>query len=391
MKIHQSKISLFFFFIVATIGTLLRSTSFIHIPLEFRNLIHSHSHVAFQGWIYTLLFLLLTRLFLSKYQIKKGRYSLQFQLTIVVIIGILISFSWQGYALYSIIFSTVFQILNYWFIYRFFKDTKQYSKKNIALKFVKTGLWLGILSSLAPYGIGILSAKGFNGSEAYHSLVYTFLHLQYNGWFLFVALGLLFQLLESNAISFCYKSALKFYWLFTVAVIPAIALSLLGMSFSKYIIIPAYFSVGLQYLGLFYFIRIFYSKIRVFTSTKNKLFQLFFIAFFISFLLKVVVQGLSVLPVFKSFAFENKFIILAYLHLNFIGVLSFLLLSFIVEQKWLLNQLLTRIGGVLLFVGYISTEILLLLGGLGWFYSILLIFIGSLAMAIGVLLLLFNK
>lgn len=390
MKIYKSKISLFFFFIVTTIGTLLRSTSFIHIPLAFKNLIHTHSHIAFQGWIYTLLFLLLTRLFLSKSQIKKGRYSLQFKLTITVIIGILISFSLQGYALYSIIFSTLFQLLNYWFIYQFFKDIRQYSKKNIALKFIKTGLYLGVLSTLVPYGIGILSAKGLNGSEAYRSLVYTFLHLQYNGWFLFVVLGLLFKFLENNAISFCYNSALKFYWLFTIAIIPAIALSLLGMSFSKYIIIPAYFSVGIQYLGLFYFIRIFYNKIKIFSTTKSKLFQLFFITFFVSFLVKVITQGLSVFPIFKSFAFENKFIILAYLHLNFIGVLSFLLLSFMIEQKWLSNHRLSHIGSSFLFIGFIITEFLLLSGGFGWFYSIPIIFIGSFAMAIGILLLLLS-
>ena len=70
----------------------------------------------------------------------------------------------------------------------FFKDTKHLD--SLPLRLIRMGLWLGVLSTLMPIGIGILSAKRLNGSEAYQSIVYTFLHLQYNGWFLFVLLGL---------------------------------------------------------------------------------------------------------------------------------------------------------------------------------------------------------
>ena len=109
---HWSKASLVFLFLVALIGTALRSVAFQPIPLEYANLVHAHSHVAFQGWIYTLMLLLLVRYFLSEDQIIAGKYLLQFQLTVVVIVGVLITFSIQGYGLYSIIFSTLFQILN---------------------------------------------------------------------------------------------------------------------------------------------------------------------------------------------------------------------------------------------------------------------------------------
>ena len=118
MKKEWSKISLIFFLVVALIGTLLRSIFFIPIPLGYRNLVHAHSHVAFQGWIYTIIILLLTNLYLKKNQIQKGRYPLQFKLTVFVLTGTLITFSLQGYGLYSILFSTLFQLLNYWFIYR---------------------------------------------------------------------------------------------------------------------------------------------------------------------------------------------------------------------------------------------------------------------------------
>jgi hypothetical protein len=42
-------VSLVYFFTVALIGTLLRSVTYLHLPLEYGHLVHAHSHVAFQG------------------------------------------------------------------------------------------------------------------------------------------------------------------------------------------------------------------------------------------------------------------------------------------------------------------------------------------------------
>jgi hypothetical protein len=187
------QISLFYFLIVAVIGTLLRSFSFLNIPFVYTNLVHAHSHIAFQGWVYTAIFLISSRLYISKERLERGKYAIQFKLTVLVLIGVLVSFSLQGYGLYSIIFSTLFQLLNYWFTYRFFKDSEPLNAESIPLLFIKTGLVLAVLASLFPYVIGVVSAKGHGGSELYKSLVYTFMHLKYNGWFLFITIGLFYQ------------------------------------------------------------------------------------------------------------------------------------------------------------------------------------------------------
>ena len=97
MKKEWSKISLIFLFLVALIGTLLRSAAFIQLPFEHINLVHAHSHVAFQGWVYTIMIQLITNTFLNEDQIKKGRYPLQFILTVFVVVGVLISFSLEYY------------------------------------------------------------------------------------------------------------------------------------------------------------------------------------------------------------------------------------------------------------------------------------------------------
>ena len=393
MKKSWIKVSLLFLSLVAVIGTWLRANFLFSVPLQYDHLVHAHSHTAFQGWIYTVMFLIITQQFLTEEQIQKGKYPLQFKLTIGVIFGVLISFSIQGYALFSIIFSTLFQFLNYWFIYRFFKDVKkrkEWVKNRVSLRFVKTGLWLALLSTFMPYGIGALSAKGLNGTEIYQSFIYAFLHFQYNGWFLFVALGILFKSFENDQVSYNENWATWFYRLFTVAVIPALSLSLLGMSFREWMILPAHFSGVLQIVGLFLFVQILRKSLYSWFQSKNVWLRLFFMVFLSSFLVKTILQYLSVFPVFEMYAFENKNIVLAYLHLSLLGVITFFLLAMLIDFKWLVTNSWTKVGGGLVLAGFVITELLLVLGGmqLGFYQGLL--FVGSLAMAVGIITLFFS-
>ena len=393
MKKEWSKISLIFLFLVALLGTLLRSTAFIQIPFEYQNLVHAHSHVAFQGWVYLVMILLLTNTFLDKIQIEKRRYPLQFKLTIFIVIGVLVSFSLQGYGLYSIIFSTVFQLLNYWFVFSFLKDIKKINsttQNSISIRFVKTGLWLGLLSTVLPYGIGILSAKGLNETEAYKSLIYSFLHLQYNGWFLFVILGLFFNYLDKNGILYNHKYGTLFYWLFTACVIPSISLSLLGMEFSSYLLPLAYCSSAIMGIALIYFILTIQRNLVKGIRLESNWFKLYFFAFLMSFVLKIVLQCISVLPYLNTYAFYNKSIIIGYLHLSLIGSISCLLLALLIKQKWIVLNGLVKMGSTLIMVGFVTTEILLMLMGIGIFNNQIVLIIGSAAMVMGILMIIIS-
>jgi hypothetical protein len=394
MKTKWSKISLIFFLLVAIIGTLLRSVAYIPIPLKYLNLVHAHSHTAFQGWVYLIMMLLLTKTFLTDHQVEKGRYALQFKLTVFIVVGVLISFSLQGYGLYSIIFSTLFQLLNYWFVFRFLKDVKKgdFSEKyQFSLKFVKTGLWYGLLSTLLPYAIGISSAKGLNGTDTYNALVYSFLHLQYNGWFLFVVLGLFFYYMNKKNIPYNKGFANRFYWLFTIGVIPAVSLSFLGMDFSESINLIAYFSVLVLVLALVYFILMLPKHLASLIKESSVWFRLYFLGFLISFVVKTVLQCFSVFPFLKDYAFFNKPIIIAYLHLSLIGSISFLFLALLIEKKYLPLNVLVKTGSALLLIGFVITETVLVLMGFSLFYNQWILIIGSAAMALGVLFMIFSR
>ncbi|APD05885.1 hypothetical protein UJ101_00333 [Flavobacteriaceae bacterium UJ101] len=390
MNSHFYKISLSFFFVIAIIGTTMRAFSFFDIPLEYKHLLHAHSHVAFQGWVYTLVILFTTHLFLTTEQIKKGYYSLQFILTIVIVLGILIAFSLQGYALFSIVFSSLFQLLNYWFIFQFFNDVKKH-KPTLSLRFIKTGFWLGLLSTLAPWGIGILTAKGYAHTEAYSSVLYFFLHFQYNGWFLFVVFGLLFKWLETNQITYNTKKATLFYQLFTWAIIPAYTLSLLGMSFKDYILIPAIIAALLQIIGLGVLYQLLIPIHKKWLSTQHFLIQLLLKCAFLAFTLKVGLQFLSLLPSLQAYTFSNRFIIMAYMHLNLIGIISFSFIAYLFHLKWLKINWISTCGSLFIVLGFLISELLLVTSGFNLYQSNLILLLFSGLMALGVLFLIMGS
>ncbi len=385
MNPRWSIVSLIFFLLIALIGSLLRASSYIDIPLVYEHLKHAHSHVAFQGWVYTIMFLVLTDSFVPSNEIKKGRFNLLFVMSVTGVACILIAFALRGYGFYSIVFSTIFQILSYVFIYSFIKSTKG-QNYGISMVFVKTGLFFGILSTVMPIAIGIVSAKGMKGSEIYFSFLYTFLHLQYNGWFLFVIIGVLYKVLRDRKQNYDIKYSRYFYVLYTLSVLPGIGQSLLGMSFANIARWPAYFASFLQVLALYYFYK---SIVHLSISALGKsfLFKLTSLIFLISFFIKEGLQILSVLPVFHSFAFSNKLTILAYLHLSMIGVISFFYLSCIILKRWAPRSWYTTTGIIFLFLGYIITEGILVSGALSIFYDQSIILGGSLMMVGGLIFL----
>ena len=178
----------------------------------------------------------------------------------------------------------------------------------------------------------------------------------------------------------------RFYHLLAIAVIPSISLSLLGMGFSGHLMPLAFVSSALLGGAFVFFMRGLPKHSLSDLRQKDYWFRLFLIAFVLSFVIKMILQTLSVLPPFQAYASYNRFIIIAYLHLSLIGSISFLLLALFVELKWLLTARLFRVGSALLLSGFAFTETLLVLAGLGWFYSSLLLSVGSGAMALGLLL-----
>src|SRR5690606_23679552 len=96
-------------------------------------------------------------------------------------------------------------------------------------------------------------------------------------------------------------------------------------------------------------------------------------------------------PEFYSLAFNNRFVILAYMHMVLLGLVSLFLIAWSAYENYLiLHKKTTATGLIFLLCGIAITETIMVLTGTGFVISNfnLWLFIFSLLMTIGILLIL---
>lgn len=362
-------ISFLYLFVIAVLGGLLRLMAFVPTGLNYSNLLHTHSHIAFLGWIYNILFTIIIYAYLKPEKQKKKTYQVIFWLTQVANLGMLFSYPFQGYGAISISFTTMHIFCSYAFAFYFLKDAKSnsdnFSRHKLSFSFIKAAIFFMILSSLGPFALGPIIAKTGSGSELYFNAIYFYLHFQYNGWFTFAVAGLFFRLLENFQISFSQSNAKLFFALMLIACFPAFLLSVLWINPQNSIYFFAGAGALMQLVALFILLITVKS---LFRKLKEKVagwaYFLFGFSLF-SFSLKIIFQMASAFPAVAEIAFQIRNFIISYLHIVFIGFVSFFIIAFLISvNEFSLGKRYK--AGLLLFVsGFIASEVLLYIQGIG--------------------------
>lgn len=308
--------------IVAAIGTFLRMKFVFPIDLlNFENTLHSHSHFAILGWLYNALYIAIVYTYV-KDPAKQKKYNLLFWITQVSIIGMLFTFAWQGYAAYSITFSTMHIFCSYAFIFFVLKDISGIKHETLSLKFIYGALFFLFLSSLGPWGLVVVVIQGSAGTDLYKQVIYFYLHFQYNGWFIFALIGLWLKYYETKGAKFNERTASSAFNILFYTNVAAYTLSLLGFKLPSYVYWLAILTAFVQLVGLRYLYKLlFANEIKVFHDKNNithSLFRFSFLALFIKYLLQLV----SVLPNIGDAAFLSREVTIGFIHLVMLGVIS---------------------------------------------------------------------
>jgi hypothetical protein len=346
------RFSFFNLFLVAVLGLMLRSYLLADFfPFDYRNLLHGHSHFAFGGWIQPVLVWLILKYmpFLAN-QISYHHWRNIVWLTLFSAYGMLFSFPLEGYAAVSITFSTIAVAAGIYLSAAVWKASKKYNSQT-AVRFLRTGLFFQLLSFAGPFAIGPLIAIGKAGSVLYFDAVYFYLHFQYNGWFLFAALAVLYVLLERQKPT---KYGKRVHQLFYLSTVPAYCLSMLWHQPNGVFFVIGGSAAMVQLAGMFYFIKDAAVPVR---KRKSFISRMLFLAGS-AFVLKLLLQAMSALPFIASLAYVQRNFIIAYLHLVLLGCFSILFFA-LVLQKCNIHNHLFRWGFVAFFVAFITTEVLL--------------------------------
>ena len=308
--------------IVAAIGTFLRMKFVFPIDLlNFENTLHSHSHFAILGWLYNALYIAIVYTYV-KDPSKQKKYNILFWITQVSIIGMLFTFAWQGYAAYSISFSTMHIFCSYAFIFFVLKDISGIKHETLSLKFIYGALFFLFLSSLGPWGLVVVVIQGSAGTDLYKQVIYFYLHFQYNGWFIFALIGLWLKYYETKGAKFSERTASNAFNILFYTNVAAYTLSLLGFKLPSYVYWLAILTSFVQLIGLRYLYKLlFANEIKVFHDKNNithSLFRFSFLALFVKYLLQLV----SVLPNIGDAAFLSREVTIGFIHLVMLGVIS---------------------------------------------------------------------
>ncbi|HSJ12210.1 MAG TPA: hypothetical protein VK916_05965, partial [Gillisia sp.] len=388
---RHTNIALGYFLLVGILGILLRLFFITPIPGNFRFIVHAHSHIALLGWVYIGLITIIYKMYYTEVDRSK-RYKRIFWFTNFTVIGMLITFPLQGYALFSITFSTLFLFASYFLSWFFLKNIPVHYKGSNSYKCIKASLIFLVFSSIGPWAIGGVMATLGNTSIWYKLSIYFYLHFQYNAWFILALAGIFFYLLEKAGLSINKKEFRSFYLLLISAIILSFFLSVLWVNPPVIFYLLAGAGAILQVAALVKFYILILPAWRSFKKKTSPLVKLFLKITLLFLIIKVFMQLLTALPYFASLSYRYTDFVIGYLHLVFLGVISIALFAFLV-QFGLLN--FRKKIFLLYFSGFILSEILIFYKGtamwLGWpfiseYFTILVVVSSLMPLAIGILL-----
>jgi len=356
--------------IVALLGLTLRTKFLFSIQfIDYKNFLSAHSHFAFGGWITLAFMILFIDNLLSADQKQKKVYQWLLWGIEITAMGMLLTFPFQGYGLFSIIFSTGFIFITYGFSWVFIKDLRTTNKSRPVKLLSTLALVSLVISSVGPFTLAYIMATNTGNAFLFRDAIYTYLHFQYNGFFTLSVFALFFNQL----LGFTNEVIKKRVWHFTLflclSIVPALFLSLLWHGYNIYIRAIALIGCALIIITLIIFSRIALNK-KIYEQSISQLTRILVTFSMISFAIKMLLQMGTVIPALGNAVFGYRPIIIGFLHLVFLGFASFYIFSNLLEAGVFLNAKKTSTAGIVFFtMSVILNETILLIQGVGLMFS----------------------
>lgn len=350
--------------LAALLGLLLRG-AFVF-PLEgmtFLYVLHGHSHVALLGWLYLLVYVLFVEAFAVQTSKEDKFYRRLFWVTQLSVIGMAVTFPFQGYAAPSIFFSTLHIICSYVFAYRLGRNHRVVSKQQAL--WMKTALFFMVFSTLGVWFLGPAIGMMGKASTFFQLCIQFFLHFQFDGWFFtaFIALLLPYACPKPQANNACKR----WYGLWIVGVVLTYALPVSWYHTSPFLYYLNGGGVIVQTLVLYGLIKPLWMRYRREQPTT---------AYWTNGLVLLAMSCMSIrlvlqiLTLIEPLALALKGLrpwIVGFIHLNMLGIFTALGLWLLLQKNKIKRNRWTKAGCCFLVLGFILTEGILGLQGLQQF------------------------
>lgn len=394
MRTYWIVICLLNFAVAAAMGVLLRFSLLAPIGLNYPFLLHAHSHTAILGWVYMALFSILVSVFLPEDKRRHRSYDVLFWLSQTAVLGMMVSFPLQGYALFSIFFSSMHLLTIYAFVWKFWRDLP--ATHSPAVRFLKPAMCFLALSTLGLWVLAPIMVFGEKGPW-YESAIQFFLYFQFNGWFVFAAIALFVKRFESRwmqsggkllnravvwlALGTLLGVALPFQWFFSDRFFPFLSSA----------------GVILQFCGAIFLFRSWIASGRT-KLAASKTEKAILLSVIVCFAFKSVFQlGIIWEDLAQAVHWIRAFAI-GVIHLVGLGMVNGVVIAFFIRRGHLRKRSRwTKLGSQLFLLGFIITELLLFAQGYYQFFKqdsiesfASIAFVAACCMFLGVLLWIFS-
>jgi hypothetical protein len=352
-------------FIVASIIGLLMRFAYLF-PLKNINyiyLLHAHSHVAMLGWAYLMIYTLIVHVFIPKDKADKPIYNQLFWITEFTVVGMMISFPLQGYALFSIVFSTLHILLSYVFCCLVWKDCSK--DKSAAGKLLMSSILFMLFSTFGIWCLGPTINMLGKQSVFYQIAIQFFLHFQFNGWFLFAILALFIKQFKNEIEAKQFRIFLKLLVLTTLFTVTFPISWFIENQILKWI---NTLGVLLQLISFLYFYKMLQPQTSQFKANINSITKLTYVFALSALFLKITLQFVVLAPNLTEVSHQIRNWVIGFIHLTTLGIITGFLFGILLQNNLLPRKAyLLKIGVKCFFFGYVITEILLFLQGIFYF------------------------
>lgn len=357
--------------IVALLGVTLRTKLLFPLPIiDFKNFLSAHSHFAFGGWVTLVLMVLYIDSILTHEQQQKKIYQWILWGIEINSIGMLITFPFQGYAFLSILFSTMFIVFTYAFTWVYIKDLRQVQLPKPTKLLTVVALVSLVVSSIGPFTLAYILATKTGDAILYRDSIYTYLHFQYNGFFTCSVFALLLSQVVKKIDERLMKTIKQFAVLLCLSVIPTLFLSMLWHAYNPFIRGVAIAGCALALLTLAHFVPVAFNR-KLYAVYSSPLSRTLLVFSVISFIIKMTLQMGTIVPRLGNAVFGYRPIIIGFLHLVFLGFVTFYVISHFWSDGVFANKKrFSKVAIVFFAAAIIFSEAILLADGIGlMFYT----------------------
>lgn len=360
----------FFLFIVTALsGMWMRLYPLLSNPMiSYDNVLHGHSHLAILGWAFLGVFV--TFLAILWPQIKNKRHAIILTLAIFTAsILMFLAFLYEGYAMYSIIMSTIHIFVEYWAIVYIYRQLKaQDHLPKVGKLFIHGSLIALFISTLGPFGLGYLGAMGLRETDLFDMAIYLYLHFQYNGWLFLFLIGLFILILQQKRINLQTTAFRSGFWIYLITLFPW---SLSAISYAELSpLLDRLATIGLigQWVGVLF---ILYGMVISWKPIQRRMANITSLTLLLTIVLllfKSVMELGLISPSLASLVFNTRSVIIGYLHFTLLGFVSLFILTQLQMLKVIdTNRTLFSYGMIIFLCGWLMNELyLFIMGFMSW-------------------------